>query len=556
MTSRKTILSFAVLVIASVSVHAQWRSESYDLPGGWSAIHVPVDPGNVSIDQLMEQNFQVQEIWEWRPEGLDTLILEDPQSPVAGAEWGIWKRLSPRDSTLHRLSAHRSYLIRTDDPVVLSIKGRVVAPNTRWRSDGLNLLGFSTYPGDLAPKAEAFLGPAQIVDQATEIFGYTGGPLQLNVNPQRQAPQFTPIVRHRAYWIRTAKYSDYDGPIRVRMAVGDGIDFGDSVPTRRIVLTNRTTREMTATLSPVSSQSPPNSQTAPQSVPLTRQVFTNGQESYVAFGDAYTVTLRAGETVGVTVGVNRAAMTGGASTIYASLMRVTDGEDMTQTYLPVTAEKPNLVGLWVGKAEITHVQNLLASGETADLQPAAQVFPLQLVAFVAGQDIPTYLLSQAYLGAVAQDAGGPILGATTEESRILPAFLSSARRFTCAHLPLGARIAMSDQAAPGVNLAGALTLEHDSSSNPFLHVYHPDHDNLDARFENALPAGVESHRVVRDIRLNFHSSPPTGLTNPAWGTTLLTGEYRETLSGLHKRGITTKGVFALHKVASTSILLP
>ena len=51
----------------------------------------------------------------------------------------------------------------------------------------------------------------------------------------------------------------------------------------------------------------------------------------------------------------------------------------------------------------------------------------------------------------------------------------------------------------------ALDLESsDHASNPFLHTYHPDHDNLDNRddtFQTQLSAGKESYDLRRVMTL-------------------------------------------------------
>jgi hypothetical protein len=81
-------------------------------------------------------------------------------------------------------------------------------------------------------------------------------------------------------------------------------------------------------------------------------------------------------------------------------------------------------------------------------------------------------------------------------------------------------------------------LAHNDGTNPFVHAYHPDHDNLDARFENLLDAGRESPAVQRNITLTF-STPPA--FNPAWGATQLGGTYTESITGLRAQPIVSSG---------------
>lgn len=105
------------------------------------------------------------------------------------------------------------------------------------------------------------------------------------------------------------------------------------------------------------------------------------------------------------------------------------------------------------------------------------------------------------------------------------------------------------------DLGGELTFDfelgYDDPTNPFLHSYHPDHDNLDAQSPpEPLTAGIESHTVARAIELHFVSDPAAlHLEEPGWGSTTLGGTYRETISGLRAQPIHISGDFVLHRVS-------
>jgi len=105
-----------------------------------------------------------------------------------------------------------------------------------------------------------------------------------------------------------------------------------------------------------------------------------------------------------------------------------------------------------------------------------------------------------------------------------------------------------------------LTLKSDHPTNPFLHRYHPDHDNLDERYENMV---VEAYEVKRTITLSFSDRyppdedlPQRSVTPAGWGDTLLGGYYDETLTGLHKDALRVYGPFILRKVVNTDTLTP
>jgi hypothetical protein len=103
-------------------------------------------------------------------------------------------------------------------------------------------------------------------------------------------------------------------------------------------------------------------------------------------------------------------------------------------------------------------------------------------------------------------------------------------------------------------LSGQLTLGYDDPLNPFKHVYHPDHDNLDTRFEQTLPEGRESFTVIRQVALDFTGTDPLGLNPPGWGDREIGGVYRETFTGLHRSAIQISGTFRLVKVSGVADL--
>jgi hypothetical protein len=103
-------------------------------------------------------------------------------------------------------------------------------------------------------------------------------------------------------------------------------------------------------------------------------------------------------------------------------------------------------------------------------------------------------------------------------------------------------------------LQGSTILDYDHPLNPFKHIFHPDHNNLDERFEQKLPEGKEAFTVTRSVSLEFTTTDPLGLNPPGWGETEVGGIYRETVSGLHRSTIQTSGNFRLVRVLSAPAL--
>ena len=148
-----------------------------------------------------------------------------------------------------------------------------------------------------------------------------------------------------------------------------------------------------------------------------------------------------------------------------------------------------------------------------------------------------------------------IIGVTTTEVRARSgASLDSAMRIAAAHLPPSLVYAtFTGTFGAGNVLNTSVVLGADDPLNPFLHIYHPDHDNYDARFESKLAAGIESYQVDRAINLTV-SATAGEATDPSWGSSLLTGTYGETVTGLHKNTIAVQGTFALRKIGNATSL--
>lgn len=576
--SRCFALTGVLFGLAAASLSAQWLTEFHQLKAGWNAIYPFVDAGDVTLTELTDN--RIVEVWRWNPGALDALALGTPSAPVLGDEWARWRRGFPIDSTFDRLEPNFGYLVNVaagTAAYTLNIKGRAAMPRVQWRNDGLNLVGFPAVPPPAAPTIGAYLSPAGLLSGQTEIFRYVGGALSNNpvelLNPVQQS-----LPRGEAFWIDTGRFSDYYGPIKVEVSLSpEGLHYGTAGTTQQLVVRNRTARAQTVTLTPVASETD-RSGSPVNPVPLRERVFDPNTQNftYPPIGGPVQLQLEPGQTVSKLLVADRAGLTGPAGSVNASLLRVTDGEGLSRIDIPVSATVSDLSGLWVGEAAINAVQNQLqqfereedgtyrydANGEripldgTGDntLHQTAQTYPIRLVVHVDGAG-QARLLSKVFAGPIATQVQGedPEFGLATDQSLLDSNELAGAVRITAVHFPLDLNQALTGGLGPGGSLAGTVTLAHDDKVNPFVHTYHPDHDNLDARFENALPAGAESHAISRALQLAFDTNGSTS-GNPAWGATFLTGTYRETISGLHKNTLDVEGPFFLRRLTEANTL--
>ena len=160
------------------------------------------------------------------------------------------------------------------------------------------------------------------------------------------------------------------------------------------------------------------------------------------------------------------------------------------------------------------------------------------------------LLSQVFAGKLANGSDG----LCTKESGLSTADLAGASRIIATHLPLDRVLASgSGSVANGQTLVRTCTIPFDDATNPFVHRYHPDHNNKDAR-GNPLDAGIESYGITRTLSFQFTATPPAGVSATGWGSSSIGGNYTEVIKGLHKKDLTVSGTFVLRRASEIGTL--
>jgi hypothetical protein len=579
---------------------AQWVTQSFDLKSGWNAVYLHVDASHDTLANLVAADVQnpILEIWLWAPPSSTLQYIQSPQQPVdTGSEWMSWVRASSDSSGLQCLGGNAAYLVRVAANVASytwSLKGKPLPPAYEWTTKGLNFLGFPTVPAG-PPNFDAFLANIPDFQQNAEIYQYRGGEL-CSTNPQNPhlvvALRTTLVNRGQAYWIRSGSlYNRYFAPFELAMSGAQGVSFGESLNTFSFRLRNLTATNLAVTLRLIASETPPAGQTDIVGLPplLIRGALNTTNLTYGYYHlaadapHAWTLApagLEGAETE-VVLGLDRASMTNNVGDLLAGVLRLTDSLGHCQVDLPVSATMASSAGLWVGSAAVTQVGQYLKSYErdaannlvvasngqyvvaslNTNLGAVAYPFPLRLIAHNP-ESGSAVLLQRVYVGS---DAATNLVVAN-QESALSPALLSQARRISAAHLPWtqeNTGWALSDRFGRSTNLTATVTLNFDNqASNPFLHTYHPDHDNLDAKFKNALPQGAESYTIQRGFTLSVTPPADDFASLTAAGHTF-TGNYAETIKvlGLARAGGTNdtrsfevRGAFVLHLISSVPTL--
>jgi len=178
--------------------------------------------------------------------------------------------------------------------------------------------------------------------------------------------------------------------------------------------------------------------------------------------------------------------------------------------------------------------------------------PFKLRTLLHISDVGTYnLLSRVYLGTLA--AAPNATGLSTLESKLKADSLDTAMRFSAAHLPPGSVFPGSRS---GSSYTFTVTNPSNGATNPFVHKYHPDHDNQDALFQRTLSAGVESPNIIRSCIFTFTTTPPAGSSTSvsSWGSSVIGGTYSENITGIHKETLNVSGTFELRRASEIGTL--
>ncbi len=209
-----------------------------------------------------------------------------------------------------------------------------------------------------------------------------------------------------------------------------------------------------------------------------------------------------------------------------------------------------LTGITVtaGGSGYTSAPTVTFTGGQVDVRATASTMPLRLIVHRSASG-EVRLLQQAYVG-----TDGVATTIATAESHF-PSNVKPSGRISSAQFPSDLDNKGTGTLSANGSVSFDVTLGYNADTNPFVHRYHPDHDNLDSRFETVLPAGRESHTVRRVITLAFTPTLP-GIDDPAWGVTMLGGNYTETVTGLRSVPITVGGTFVLYRVSEGPTLLP
>jgi hypothetical protein len=559
---------------------AQTYTQSLTLLPGWNSVFLEVTPSDPTVASVFA-NSAIDSVWEARTRVSTVQFIQNQNEVVFNrAGWSVYvptNQIESVNNDLYTVAANHSYLIKIHGTAAVTVRvsGRPSLKQQPFQPDAFTLRGFHVDPTH-PPTFQAFFGssPAH-TDPAT---GLVRTIYRLN-NASSQWQLVNPndtLASGVAYWVYTVGASSFAGPLSASTVIGDGLDYGTISSQHILTLQNNRSGAATSTLTDLGA--------GPRPVAYYRFAPGDLNPAWLDLPQNQPFPLAAGATLNLHLAVRRGQMTG---TNYTTVFQITDGQG-TRVLVPVSASRPAAVasasggipvglqtGLWVGDITLNAVAETRVN--PTNPTPVKSTFDLRLLVHVDTNGVtrllreviqmfqPGTTTNNALGQAVVSQPGRYVL---LTDDTLLPQFQGATVRDG---VPVGRRFSTAsfDFDPPGgtnyVTMTGSfgisnsvgctLTLQPTTPTNPFLHLYHPDHDNLDGNYQPITVGTPEVFTIVRQIKLQFTASDPTGQTTDAdYGYRSIGGNYSETVTGLHNNPLMCSGVFHLTKVIDTPML--
>lgn len=574
---RKTITASALLAAVVLSGARGVAEDSVQpvlLQPGWNAVFLEIQPQENACDAVFA-GIPVSSVWAWNKRFSSMQYVQDPSALTPEMpEWLAY--FPPSDSRsflsdLHAMHGGRCYLIHLtgEMPVTWEIVGKPVVRKVEWVPNSFNLVGFpvdATSP----PSFKNFFQPDKSLrDKPLYRISADGRSVAI------AAPATETLRAGEAFWVYCEGECAYQGTLGLGFDHRDGLEFGTLLDEQSLRLKNASSTEKTITLELQTVDNKHTRTFAGKTAELAGPVPLSYHRllKWSPLSAPLTFTLPAGSEQALPLAVRRAEMPPPErpDAVYESILVVRDNAGMRYR-VPVSARRSQTdAGLWAGIVVLNAVSEAANPENPTTPTPASSEFTFRIIVHIneAGQAHllqhvtlmqvqPTYVPDPDDPNVMIVDTPARYVLITRDE--LLPQYSGvslrdgkiAGRRITAPVFAFDAPLAMTG--AFNDNLECALTMGYDDPLNPFLHRYHPDHNNLDERYEQVLEEGKESFTFTRSVRLAFSAQDPDQLGLPEWGYALAGGIYHETITGVHQNNIHLQGTFRISKIVEVAEL--
>ena len=601
----------SILLVSVYPTFAQWITQTIVLQPGWNAVFLEVQPDPKECDGHFA-SLPIESVWAWNEQHSPVQFIQDPDQLLPGQpDWLSYfppSHPARAGMNLFILQANHTYLIKLPNnaaPINWTVHGQPVVRRMDWLPDSYNFVGFHVDSAN-SPTFQSFFAGSP---------AHAGQPVYRMVNGLWQrvtTPASTRLNRGGAYWVFCRGGSSFAGPVEAAVGQGKGLDYGRILTEQTLTIRNRSLTTRTFTLRQLPSTSPSGSVEAGVPLYYFRMTLAVNDAGWYPLPTPLAKSLAPGQEWNLRLEARRAEMApftgspGLAAPAYQSLLEISD-EAGSRSLLGVralglqasaaaagvggggagtaTALPHPRAGLWMGSASVANVSQPASFDPTTPM-PTASPFQLRVLIHVdnAGQARLLQKVLQMWKnGTTRPDPDNPAVQITDQPGRyvlvtddaLIPNFSGAtlrdgravARRISTAAFGFRDPLPMTgagDFGSPGSQFTCAVSLSYGDPLNPFVHRYHPDHNNLDDQnppqplLVRTNATGqlytAESSGVDRVVQFEFTAADPDDLRLPGWQDDLLGGIYRETIKGLHKSPLHIQGTFRVQQASRVGIL--
>ena len=217
---------------------------------------------------------------------------------------------------------------------------------------------------------------------------------------------------------------------------------------------------------------------------------------------------------------------------------------------PALVMAGNYHGLWIGQVELDKVNEVASDTDTDTLQPVEHIFDMTILLHVDQSGVVRLLKNVTMMKETEEVDGEDVdRRVLITDDSLLSEYEGIVRRDgKLIGIRLGSlaydfptdqtEMQLTGNLAPGSTLECTIVIDEDHPTNPFRHLYHPDHK--------------QGKEITRQIKISISATQEN--TDPDDDQFSLSGTYQESISGLHKIPIKIAGNFSIHRISEVDVL--
>ena len=493
----RAVVALCGLLAAGGATAGVMSSQTVSLAKGWNAFYLMVSPDRKASEVFAD--WPVDFVSAYDAAAFQETRQYSANGSTEGSSVGgyrTWHRATPGISSLVELPANTVYVCYASEAMApKTVFGRPSAPRITWHvsstNEPMNLVGLSIVePTTLSAYFEGL-----DVDNKNykQFYGMDPADVRQRIVYDSERLTCGAVVLSDA-----TKVSDWSGVLNVSPV--NGVDFGTNGTLAAVQVRNdgRTARTVKLALAMGTAANFDEIPAVPDGL-LLQDVSTvaTAAEGWRPFRtDApFARRLEAGETLSVSLALDRTQLTGPAGTPYGALLVITDddGGSNMKVVLPVDAIGDGgaasrtawPAGTWLAVAELDTVTHIGTQGTVAPTEeiPAGGRMTVRLP-MVVDREGRLSLLQRFWYGCDEQGRLHVLSGSETSD---VP--LANARRVSTAFLPTDQVRIPATNGTFGTTATFPFVVAETSSVNPMRHAFHPQHDGKRFDFTTPSPSG-------------------------------------------------------------------